>query len=262
MYDGLLSPIALLLWRLYVQTQCPPDFSKRLDLMARPNLSTDSDLHPSIRVMKSKAQLPKRSYQYRYIFLTNGQNRKESLINSSNGFIRREMVLALREAIDHKEEALRAKLTKEQLIDIIFQALFMTSAMQFVVAAKSVNKNIVQQDGYDEKEKWKLCFLNIVEDLIRFYRFDACLAFEDHPDQNNLPIKYFHLPMLGNIFWRSCKANLAAVFNRTSGWLEYRTTTDVSKFDKLTLPLQDEQGNCHCFQCQQHSQDFCNNFKP
>lgn len=221
-------------------------------MIARPSLSTDSDLHPSARVIKSKSQLPKRSYQYRYILLANAQNRKESLTHSSNGLIGRELVLALREAIDHKEEALVAKLPKSQLIDIVFQALLMTSALQFVVAVEAGGNHLAAQRAeHDEKEKWKLCFLSIVEDMVRFYRFDACQAFEDNRQENSSQMQYYHLPVLGNVFWRSCKANLAVTFNRTTGWLEYRTTTDVDKFDKLTLPVQDEQGDCHCFRCGQ-----------
>lgn len=227
-----------------MKTKCKPEYSAKTDIIARPTLSTDADVYFVSKPNKNK--LPKRSYQYRHFLLANS-NCKKSLINSpANDLIPQEVLLALRESADNKDELL-PQISKYELLSIILESVQLVYLIEFFQDKLDLNQTTEEKEDYVTQTKHRL--LSIIEDFKRIYRLNIGQGYRvDNDDDNRL---VFALPIVGTFFWPDCKPNVEVTYCSNSRTLVYRTLRKIQKFEKFTIsfPRDYFTSNCFCLSC-------------
>ncbi|KAI2800503.1 hypothetical protein BLOT_011889 [Blomia tropicalis] len=187
-----LTPLGAILFQIYSRLVMNPEYSTENDLVDRVSLSTDADLFFAGR--ENLAQLPKRSYQYRYYLLSN-EDAGRKTFSCNHKLIAFEAVLALRESADNKDEILPMIASTKLIEQVLIESLQ-------VMFALDINNNSIKESF--EMDHFRL--LSIIEDYKRLYRLNSAQGIVPEGIKSSLP--HFVQPIIGTFFWPGCSANV------------------------------------------------------
>ncbi|KAJ6217987.1 hypothetical protein RDWZM_009144 [Blomia tropicalis] len=245
-------PLGAILFQIYSRLVMNPEYSTENDLVDRVSLSTDADLFFAGR--ENLAQLPKRSYQYRYYLLSN-EDAGRKTFSCNHKLIAFEAMLALRESADNKDEILPIIASTKLIEQVLIESLQ-------VMFALDINNNSIKESF--EMDHFRL--LSIIEDYKRLYRLNSAQGIVPEGIKSSLP--HFVQPIIGTFFWPGCSANVKMTLCPISGRLFYTTCKPVKKYEKLIIQfptdyIEIRNGKfCKCIPCTKSRQPVASSKFP